>query len=116
MHLFSSKDPYPGKIVSVKKINGPSAVGDVCEIVVDHGGKMPYYEGQSYGVIPPGINPKNSRPYLNRLYSISSTRYGDDMKVSPAVFVQFQTAIVTLLSSLITGQHRHVLCSPGSVL
>jgi len=43
-------------------------------------GKMPYWEGQSYGVIPPGINPKNDKPYTNRLYSIASTRYGDDMK------------------------------------
>ena len=41
---------------------------------------MPYWEGQSYGVIPPGINPKNGKPHTNRLYSIASTRYGDDMK------------------------------------
>jgi ferredoxin--NADP+ reductase len=41
---------------------------------------MPYWEGQSYGVIPPGINPKNGKPNTNRLYSIASTRYGDDMK------------------------------------
>jgi hypothetical protein len=25
-------------------------------------GKMPYWEGQSYGVIPPGLNPKNGKP------------------------------------------------------
>ena len=29
-----------------------------------------------------GINPKNGKPYTNRLYSIASTRYGDDMKVN----------------------------------
>merc|ERR1712146_192691 len=51
-----------------------------CNIVIDHQGKMPYWEGQSYGVIPPGTNPKNGKPYTNRLYSIASTRYGDDMK------------------------------------
>jgi hypothetical protein len=28
-----------------------------------------------------GINEKNGKPYTNRLYSIASTRYGDDMKV-----------------------------------
>lgn len=27
-----------------------------------------------------GINPKNGKPYTNRLYSIASTRYGDDFK------------------------------------
>jgi len=44
-----------------------------------HDGKMPYWEGQSYGVIPPGLNPKNGKPNSVRLYSIASSRYGDDM-------------------------------------
>jgi ferredoxin--NADP+ reductase len=81
MQLFKAKEPFVAKVVSVKKIIGPKAAGEICSIVLDHGGKMPYYEGQSYGVIPPGVNPKNSKPYANRLYSIASTRYGDDMKV-----------------------------------
>ncbi len=46
---------------------------------MNHEGKMPYWEGQSYGVIPPGTNPKNGRPNTVRLYSIASSRYGDDM-------------------------------------
>ena len=46
---------------------------------MNHGGKMPYWEGQSYGVIPPGTNPKNGKPNSVRLYSIASSRYGDDM-------------------------------------
>jgi len=41
---------------------------------------MPYWEGQSYGVVPPGTNPKNGKPNNVRLYSIASTRYGDDLK------------------------------------
>ena len=40
---------------------------------------MPYWEGQSYGVIAPGTNPKNGKPNSVRLYSIASSRYGDDM-------------------------------------
>ena len=40
---------------------------------------MPYWEGQSYGVIPPGTNPKNGKPHTVRLYSIASSRYGDNM-------------------------------------
>ena len=41
---------------------------------------MPFWEGQSYGVIPPGtkINSKGKEvPHGVRLYSIASTRYGD---------------------------------------
>jgi hypothetical protein len=81
MHMFSPKEPCGAKIVSVKRINGSKAPGEVCEVVVNHGGRMPYYEGQSYGVIPPGVNPKTNKPFPNRLYSIASTRYGDDFQV-----------------------------------
>ena len=80
MQTYKAKEPYVGKVVSVKRIVGAQATGETCDIVIDHKGKMPYWEGQSYGVIPPGINPKNNKPYTNRLYSIASSRYGDDMK------------------------------------
>lgn len=80
LQLFKAKEPHVGKIVSVKRIVGAQATGEVCDVIIDHAGKMPYWEGQSYGVIPPGINPKNGKPHTNRLYSIASTRYGDDMK------------------------------------
>merc|ERR1740138_1338296 len=80
MQLFKAKEPHIGKIISVKRIVGAAATGETCDVVIDHFGKMPYWEGQSYGVVPPGINPKNGKPHTNRLYSIASTRYGDDMK------------------------------------
>lgn len=79
-NTFKAKEPHVGKVVSVKRIVGAQATGETCDVVIDHGGKMPYWEGQSYGVIPPGTNPKNGKPNTNRLYSIASTRYGDDMK------------------------------------
>jgi len=80
LNVYKAASPHVGKIVSVKRIVGADATGETCDVVIDHGGKMPYWEGQSYGVIPPGINPKNGKPYTNRLYSIASTRYGDDKK------------------------------------
>ncbi|CAM9738111.1 unnamed protein product [Discosporangium mesarthrocarpum] len=79
VNTYKNKDPHIGKVVSVKRIVGPQATGETCDVVISHGGKMPYWEGQSYGVIPPGINPKNGKPNSVRLYSIASTRYGDDM-------------------------------------
>merc|ERR1711998_442231 len=68
-----------GKIISTKRVVGAKATGETCHIIMDHEGKMPYWEGQSYGVIPPGTNPKNGKPNKVRLYSIASPRYGDDM-------------------------------------
>jgi len=72
------KKPFEGKIVSVKRIVGPKATGETCDVVISHGGDMPYIEGQSYGVIAPGVSPKTGKPNKVRLYSIASSRYGDD--------------------------------------
>jgi len=51
----------------------------VCHIQISTGGALRYWEGQSLGVVPPGTNPKNGKPNSVRLYSIASTRYGDDL-------------------------------------
>jgi ferredoxin--NADP+ reductase len=78
VNIAKQKNPLIGKIVSVQRMVGPKAPGDTCNIVIDHRGELPYWEGQSYGVLPPGIDPKKNKPYGVRLYSIASTRYGDD--------------------------------------
>jgi len=80
LNTFKAAEPLAGKVVSVKRIVGAQATGETCDIVIDHAGKFRYWEGQSAGVLPPGTNPKNGKPYTNRLYSIAATRYGDDMK------------------------------------
>eukprot|EP00898_Chlorokybus_atmophyticus_P008863 jgi/Chlat1/8979/Chrsp94S08273 len=79
LNTYSNKAPFKAVIKSVETIVGPDAPGETCHIVIDHGGQVPYWEGQSYGVIPPGENPKKpGKPNNVRLYSIASTRYGDE--------------------------------------
>ena len=80
LNTYKNKAPFTGKVISTKRIVGPKATGETCHIVISHDGDMPYWEGQSYGVIPPGDNIKKpGKPNSVRLYSIASTRYGDDM-------------------------------------
>lgn len=74
LNTYKAKDPMIGKVVSVKRIVGPDATGETCDVVISHGGKMPYWEGQSYGVIPPGVSWKTGKPNGVRLYSIASSR------------------------------------------
>lgn len=74
LNTYKNKAPMIGKVVSVKRIVGPDATGETCDIIISHGGKMPYWEGQSYGVIPPGNSWKTGKPNGARLYSIASTR------------------------------------------
>merc|ERR1719238_2474654 len=87
INTFKNAAPYVGKILSVEKISGPTANGETCNIVIEHNGDMPYVEGQSYGVIPPGDDPRTGKPNKVRLYSIASSRYGDDMTGNTATLV-----------------------------
>jgi ferredoxin--NADP+ reductase len=79
VNVWKNKAPFTGKVVSTKRIVGPKATGETCHIVIDHKGDFPYWEGQSWGVIPPGVREKDGKPHSVRLYSIASSRYGDDM-------------------------------------
>jgi len=78
-NTYKIKTPFAGKVISTKRIVGPKATGETCHIIIDHEGKMPYWEGQSWGVIPPGTREKDGKAHSVRLYSIASSRYGDDM-------------------------------------
>ncbi len=50
---------------------------DVRHIILDFGGQpFPVLEGQSIGIIPPGLD-KDGKPHLPRLYSVSSPRDGE---------------------------------------
>jgi ferredoxin--NADP+ reductase len=79
VNVYKNKAPFIGKVVSTKRIVGPKATGETCHIVINHKGDFPYWEGQSWGVIPPGVREKDGKPHSVRLYSIASSRYGDDM-------------------------------------
>ena len=76
------------------------ATGETCHIIIDHFAKMPYWEGQSYGVIPPGTNPKNGKPNSVRLYSIASTRcVALDSRAHAHIY---------MLQSCVCAQHHHL--------
>jgi len=79
VNVYKNKAPFTGKVISTKRIVGPKATGETCHIIIDHKGDFPYWEGQSWGVIPPGVREKDGKPHAVRLYSIASSRYGDDM-------------------------------------
>jgi ferredoxin--NADP+ reductase len=79
VNVYKNKAPFTGKVVSTKRIVGPKATGETCHIIIDHAGDFPYWEGQSWGVMPPGNREKDGKPHSVRLYSIASSRYGDDM-------------------------------------
>ena len=81
LNTFNNKAPFKAKIKSVERIVGPKATGETMHIIIETEGKIPFWEGQSYGVIPPGtkINSKGKEVRHGvRLYSIAASRYGDE--------------------------------------
>jgi len=83
-NLFSPKAPYKGEVVKndVQPHTLTEQTGDAnwetCHVTFNHGGKVPYIEGQSIGVIAPGPDKKGETPAKIRLYSIASSAVGDD--------------------------------------
>ncbi|KAI5002471.1 hypothetical protein ZWY2020_027121 [Hordeum vulgare] len=44
--------PYMATIILVKRVVGPKTPGETCHVVIYHGSNVPYWVGQSYGIIP----------------------------------------------------------------
>ncbi|WIA41673.1 hypothetical protein OEZ86_009022 [Tetradesmus obliquus] len=110
LNLYGGKKPsFVGKVVSIERLGGRDKERDVSHIVIDTGG-VPFVEGQSFGVQPPGTK-LNSRgvevPQHVRLYSIASSRYGDsgDGKTCTLCVVR------VIYPDPATGETVHGLCS-----
>ncbi|HIK57072.1 MAG TPA: ferredoxin-NADP reductase [Synechococcales cyanobacterium M55_K2018_004] len=79
VNIYRPNAPFVGKCLSNEKLVGEGGIGIVQHIKFDlRGGDLKYLEGQSIGIIPDGVD-SNGKPHKLRLYSIASTRHGDDM-------------------------------------
>lgn len=76
LNLFRPKTPYNATVLYNGTLVGKDAPGETMHIVMNHDGNVPYLEGQSIGVMAPGVDAKG-KPHKVRLYSIASTRHGD---------------------------------------
>lgn len=76
INLFRPNAPYVAKVLYNERIVGDDAPGETKHLIFNHDGNVPYLEGQSIGVITPGIDDKG-KPHKVRLYSIASTSSGD---------------------------------------
>ena len=82
VNLYKPKAPFMGTVVENYGLVGEGAIGRVNHITFDLKGGDPqlhYVEGQSIGIIPDGTD-ANGKPNKLRLYSIASTRHGDNLE------------------------------------
>ena len=81
VNLYKPKTPFIGTVTENYSLLKEGAIGRVQHITFDLSGGDPhldYVEGQSIGIIPAGEDAKG-KPHKLRLYSIASTRHGDNM-------------------------------------
>ncbi|WP_138504170.1 ferredoxin--NADP reductase [Nostoc sp. PA-18-2419] len=79
VNTYRPNAPFIGKVISNEALVKEDGIGIVQHIKFDlSGSDLKYIEGQSIGIIPPGVD-KNGKPEKLRLYSIASTRHGDDV-------------------------------------
>jgi ferredoxin--NADP+ reductase len=79
VNTYRPNSPFIGKCISNEPLVKEGGIGIVQHLKFDlSGGNLKYIEGQSIGIIPPGVD-KNGKPEKLRLYSIASTRHGDDV-------------------------------------
>lgn len=79
VNLYKPKAPFVGKVISNDSLLKEGAIGRVNHVTMDlSAGDLRYVEGQSIGIIPDGLA-DNGKPHKIRLYSIASTRHGDNL-------------------------------------
>ncbi|HKX40195.1 MAG TPA: benzoyl-CoA 2,3-epoxidase subunit BoxA, partial [Burkholderiaceae bacterium] len=77
LHLHTLKKPVTATVAGNFRLTASEAESDVRHIVLDLGTHfLPLLEGQSVGVIPPGVD-ANGKPHYLRMYSVASPRNGE---------------------------------------
>jgi benzoyl-CoA 2,3-epoxidase subunit A len=77
VNLYSIRAPATAKVSGNFRLTSESATSDIRHIVLDFGASaMPVLEGQTIGIIPPGVD-EAGRPHYVRLYSVASPRDGE---------------------------------------
>ncbi len=77
VNVYSRESPATARVAGNFRLTDPDAESDIHHVVLDFGIRpFPVLEGQSIGIIPPGVDDKG-RPHNIRLYSVASPRDGE---------------------------------------
>ncbi len=77
--VYKVEQPARVTVVSNTRLTEPGSKDDIRQLVLVHQDQtVRYLEGQSVGIIVPGIG-ADGRPHRPRYYSVASSRQGDDL-------------------------------------
>jgi benzoyl-CoA 2,3-epoxidase subunit A len=77
VNLYNRGNPAIAAVSSICRLTAEDSEADVRHVVLDFGPlSFPVLEGQSVGIVPPGVN-ADGKPHDVRLYSVASPRHGE---------------------------------------
>ncbi len=77
LNLFDLRTPVTATVAGNYRLTADDAESDIRHIVLDFGNHLfPVLEGQSIGILPPGVD-ASGKPHYLRMYSIASPRDGE---------------------------------------
>lgn len=77
VNLYNRGKPATATIAGNRRLTDAAADSDVRHVILDFGDQpFPVLEGQSIGIIPPGVDAAG-KPHAPRLYSVASPRDGE---------------------------------------
>ena len=118
VNTYKPKTPFLGTVTENYSLVAEGGIGRVQHITFDLSGGDPqleYIEGQSIGIIPEGED-ANGKPHKLRLYSIASTRHGDNYQDNTVSLCVRQLEYKNEAGEQIYGVCSTYLCDiePGS--
>lgn len=77
VNLYTRGKPAIATVTGNYRLTSSTAESDIHHIIIDFGEhRFPVLEGQSIGIVPPGLN-EHGKPHAIRLYSVASSRDGE---------------------------------------
>ena len=110
VNLFNRASPAIAKVTGNVRVTKSGTSSDVHHIILDFGTvPFPVLEGQSIGVVPPGVD-ANGRPHAMRLYSICSARDGERPNTNNLALTVKRVAEPRAGGALFRGVASNYLC------
>lgn len=77
VNLYGPNNPVTATVSGNYRLTAEGASSEIHHVILDFGTTpFPVLEGQSIGIIPPGVD-ANGKPHLLRMYSVASPREGE---------------------------------------
>jgi benzoyl-CoA 2,3-dioxygenase component A len=110
INLFGRDHPATARVTGNMRITAPGAAGETRHIILDFAAvPFPVLEGQTIGIIPPGLDAA-ARPHAIRLYSVASPRDGERQNTNNLALTVKRIELPQANGETLRGAASNYLC------